>query len=100
MIIPVANGRLLAGIHIKIAVEEVAEILARRVDIFAIPVDEVHRHIEHIVGIAFIAEAVFKDEGQHARARGIRIGPDVRAVGEIAVGLALRERRIGEERGA
>ncbi len=40
---------------------------AQRVDVAAVAVDEVHRHIQHPVHIALEAEARVEDEGQHAR---------------------------------
>ena len=64
-----------------------------------VAIDEIHRHIERVVDIALEAEAVLEDEGQHAGARVVDIGPDVAAIGQEAVGPALAERRIGEERG-
>ena len=77
MIIPVADRWLLAGIDIQIAIQKIPEILASRIDVFAIAIDKIHRHVEHIVCIAFIAKAIFKYEGQHAGARGIGIGPNM-----------------------
>src|SRR6185437_9035334 len=57
------------------------------------------RHIEHVIDIALEAEALLEHEGQHARAVGIDVGPDMAAIAEIARGLALDERRVGEQRG-
>ena len=98
MILPILLGRLFAGQDGQIAVEKVAEAVAGRIDISAVAIDEIHRHIERIVGIAFIAEAVLEHEGQHARARGVGIRPDMAAIGQEAIGLAIGEGRIGEER--
>ncbi len=63
-----------------------------------VAVDEIHRHVEHVVDIAFEAHAGLEGEGQHAGAVGIGIGPDMGAIALVAVGLALGEGRIGEER--
>src|SRR3546814_6736583 len=66
MVVPVGKAWLLARQRGKIALQEVAEALPRGVDIFAVAKDEIHRHIEHIVDIAFIAETLVEHEGQHA----------------------------------
>ncbi len=89
----------LAGQRGQLAVQEVAERLAGDVDVFAVAVDEVHRHVEHVVEVALEAEAVLEHERQHAGAVGVGVGPDVAAEGLEAVGLALGERRVGEQRG-
>ena len=73
--------------------------LARRVDIFPVAENEIHRHIERVIGIALIAETVFKYERQHAGAVRIGIGPDMAAVRKEAVRLAFSEGRIGKQRG-
>ena len=65
----------------------------------AVAIAEIHRHVEQVVDIALVAEAVLEDEIEHAGAIGIGIGPDVRAVAQVAVRLAVGERRIGEQRG-
>ena len=75
------------------------KLLAGDVDVLAVAVDEVHRHIERIVAVALVAEPVLEDEGQHAGAVGVGVFPDVAAEALVAVGLAFRERRVGEERG-
>src|SRR3546814_16369683 len=88
-----SEARLLARESGKLALQEIAEALPRGVDIFAVAEDEIHRHAQHIVDIAFIAETLFEHEGQHAGARGVGVGPDMAAVRHIAVGLALGKRR-------
>src|SRR5690606_21478053 len=69
------------------------------VDVPALAEHEVHRHVEHVVDIALVAEAVLEHERQHSGAVRVGVGPDVAAVGKEPVGLALGERRIGEQRG-
>ena len=96
---PVAQGRLLARSRRQLALQEIAEALPRSIDVLAVAIDEVHRHIEHVVGIALEAEAVLEHEGQHATTVGIGVGPDVAAVALEARLLALLERRVGEQRG-
>src|SRR3546814_16910476 len=88
------SRRLLAGQDRQFALQEITERQPGGVDIAALAIDEVHRHIEHIVGVAFIAEALFEKERQHPRARRIGVRPAMAAVREIAVGLLLGEGRI------
>ena len=97
MIVPVGDVRFFAGQRGQLALQEVAEALPRSIDIFAVAEDEIHRHVEHIVDITFIAEAVLEHEGQHAGARGVGVGPDMAAVRHEAVGLAFGEGRASEE---
>ncbi len=95
---PVGEGGLLAGERGETAFEEVAEALAQRVDVSAVAVDEVHRHVERVVDIPLEPHAVLEDEGQHAGALRVGVLPDARPPGLPAVHLALEEGRIGEER--
>ena len=95
----IGHQRLLAGERRQAAVEKVAEGLAGDVEIFAVAVDEVHRHIERVIEIAFVAEPVLEHERQHAGAVRIGVRPDMAAEGEETVGLSFGEWRIGEERG-
>ena len=99
MVLPVRHHRLLAGQGRQPAVEEVAERLAAGVDIAAVAVDEIHRHVEHVVDIALEPHAVLEHEGEDAAAVGVGVLPDMAAVGVVAAGLALDEGRIGEKRG-
>src|SRR3546814_19826739 len=46
--------------------------------------------------ILFKAETAFKNERDHASARVVGVGPDVRAEGFVAVGLSFCERRISK----
>ncbi len=77
MIRPVIHGRAFTGQNIKFAIHEITERLARRIDVFAVAIDEIHRHIEHVVDIAFKAKTVLEHERQHATTIRIGIGPDV-----------------------
>ena len=61
--------------------------------------DEIERHVQRVIDIALEAHAGLEGERQHAGAVGIRIGPDLRAHRQEAVGLAVGEGRIGEQRG-
>ncbi len=72
--------------------QEIAETGARTVDVAAVAVDEVHRHIEDVLDIALEAEPILEYEIEHAGAIRIGIGPDVRAVAQEAVRPALGER--------
>src|SRR3546814_15192939 len=69
MVVPVGKAWLLARQRGKIALQEVAEALPRGVDIFAVAKDEIHRHLEHLVDLAFIAETLVEHEGQPAGAK-------------------------------
>ena len=95
---PVAQGRQHARQHVQLAAQELAERLAGRVDVDPVAIGEIHRHVEHVVDVALVAEAVLEHEVEHAGAVRIGVGPDVRAVAEVAVGPAFGERRIGEQR--
>ncbi len=83
----------------QFAGEKVAERKARGVQVFAVAVEEVHRHIERVVDVALEAHAVFEHERQHAGARVVDVGPYVAAVGQEPVRAALAERRRREHRG-
>ncbi len=78
--------------------EEIAKALAGGIDVLAVAVDEVHRHIQHVLDVALEAHAVLEHERQDAAAVGIGVGPDVTAIAEEAVRPALGERRVGEQR--
>ena len=99
MIDPVGQRRLFAGQLRQLAVEESRGSSRRRRRYIAVAVDEVHRHIERIVAVALVAEAVLEHERQHAGAVGVGVFPDVAAEALVAVGLAFGERRVGEQRG-
>src|SRR3546814_10202199 len=43
--------------------------------------------------------AVLEHEVEHAGAVRVGVGPDVRTVAEVAIGLAVCERRVREQRG-
>ena len=96
---PVVDRRQLARPRRQLALEEILEVLARGIDVLAVAIDEVHRHVQHVVDIALEAEAVLEHEGQHAAAVGIGVGPDVAAIALEAHGLAFDERRVGEQGG-
>ena len=97
MVLPVAQARQLAGQRRQLPLEEVAEGLARRVDIGPVAVDEIHRHVERVIGVAFEAHAVLEHEGQDPGAVGVGVGPGLAAVAQETVGPALGERRAGEQ---
>ena len=99
MVGPVAQGRQLARQFVQFTAQELAEAAAGQVQVLAVAVAEVHGHVEQVVHVALEAEAVLEHEVEHAGAVGVGVGPDVRAVAEVTVGLAVGERRIGEQRG-
>ena len=58
-----------------------------RIDVAAVAIDEIHRHVEHVLDIALEPEARLEHERQHAAAVGIDVGPDVAAIAESPDGL-------------
>ena len=62
--------------------------------------DEIHRHVERVVDPAFEAHTPLERPRQHAGARIVGVAPDFRTERQIAVGLALGERRVREQRGS
>ena len=99
MVGPVRGGRLLAGQGREPPLEKIAERLPAGVEVLAVAIDEVHGHVEHVVGVALEAHAVLEHEGQHAAAVRVGVGPEMAAVAEEAVRLALGEGRVREQRG-
>ena len=80
MIVPIVHRRLLARQDRQFALEEIAERQASGVDVFAVAINKVHRHIERIVGVALIPKAILEHERQHPGPRRIGVGPDMAAV--------------------
>ena len=96
---PIAQRRRLARQRGQFALHEVAEALAQRVDILPVAIDEIHRHIERVLHIAFKPHAVFKHKRQHTGARAIQIAPNARAPAFVTVRLAFEEGRVRKQRG-
>ena len=90
----------LAGQRRKFAGHQIAERLPRHVDITFAALDEIHRDVERVIHPALETHARLEGPRQHAGAGRVGVAPDFRAEGKKAVGLALGERRIGEQRGA
>src|SRR3546814_5067936 len=59
---PVGHRRQRAGQHRELAAHEVAEALPAGIVIDAVAVAEVHRHVEQVVDVALVAEAVRSEE--------------------------------------
>ena len=79
---------------------EVAERGAGNIDVAAIAVDEIHRHVvDQPFDIALEAEAGLEHDRGNAGPVVVGVGPDMRAVGQEAVRPALGEGRVGEQRG-
>ena len=97
VVVPVLEGRIFAGQGGQFPGLEIAERLARGVDVFAVALGEIHRRVQGVVGIAFEAETVLVHEAQHAGAVGVGVGPDVGAGRQEAVGPSLGEGRTGEQ---
>ncbi len=98
MVDPVAQARDFAGQHRQPSGHEIAERLPARVDVAAVAVDEIHRHVEHVVDIALEPETRLEDERQGPAAVGVGVGPHLAALAQQARRLALDKGRIGEQR--
>src|SRR6185369_4780569 len=98
MVGPVGDGWLFAGQGRELAFQEIAEALAGDIDVTALAEHEIHWDVERIIAITLIAEAILEHERQHAGSRGIGVLPDMAAEALEAVGLALGEGGIGEQR--
>jgi len=90
MVGPVAYARDVIGQHRQLAGNEISERQPARVDVSSISVNEIHRHIEHVVNVTLEPEARLEDKGQGTAPVRVGIGPDVAAVAEKAGGAALR----------
>ena len=83
----------------ELARQEVAKRGASNVDIAAVAIDEIHRHIERIIDVALEAHAGLERERQQPGAVGIGVAPHLGAVGLKAIGPAVGEGRVGEQSG-
>jgi len=92
MVDKVIHRRQFAGQDRQFAGHEVPEAEAARIDVFTLAADKIHRNVQRIVDILFETEPLFEHEGQHARAVRVGIGPDLRAVGQEAIGAPVEER--------
>ena len=97
MVFPVTNGGFFPREHRKLAFQKITEIKASCINIFAIPVNEIHRHVKHVIDILFIAEIGVEHERQHACPMRVGVRPDMASVRQEAVRLALKKRGIGEQ---
>ena len=98
MVYPVGHRGLFTGKRRQIAFHKIPKRLPRGVDIGSVAVNEVHRHVEQVIDVAFETEAVLENERQHAAAVGVGVGPDVAAVGQEPGWLSFLERRVRPER--
>src|SRR3546814_18866822 len=69
VIVPVVERRLLAGQDRQFALQEITERQPGGVDIAALAIDEVHRHIEHIVSVRSEERRVGKECVSKCRSR-------------------------------
>ncbi len=79
VVLPILDGRLVARELRQLATHEGAEALARDIHILMVAHDEIHRHVERVLGVAVKAEVGLEDEREHAGAGGIGVKPNVRA---------------------
>ena len=70
----------------------------RDILINARPVDEIHRHVEHVIDPAFKAESIFKNKWQHATAIRIGVRPDLTTITQEPVRFAFNEGRRRKQR--
>ena len=98
MIGPIRKRRRFTGQCGQLALEEIAERLAKGVNIFAIAVDKIHRHIEHVFHVAFEPEIFVEHERQHTRAGIVQMTPNAGAPAFVAIWFAIKERRVGKQR--
>src|SRR3546814_18089937 len=88
MIGPVALSRQFAREGRESSLQEVAEALSGGINIFAVPVNEIHGYIERIVCITLVPEAILKNKRQHPGARAVSVRPyrsEERSVGKECV---------------
>ena len=96
----IAQRRLGAGQVVQPPVHEVAEPAAGHVDVVAVSIDEIHRHVVHQPGgILLEAESILEHHRRDAGAVVVGVGPDKGAVGLEAVRPALGEGGVGEQCG-
>ena len=88
MIGPIVEGRIFARKPIETAGNEILERRAGNINVAAVAVDEIHRHIERVVDIALEPHASLEHEGKIAGAVGVGVAPDLGAIGFEAVRLA------------
>ena len=97
MVGPIRQRRRLAGQRGQLSLQEIAEALAKRIDIGPVAIDEIHRHIERVVHPSFEPEAVLENEGQHPGAGIVQGPPDTAAPRLVAVHFAFEEGRVGKK---
>ena len=78
--------------------QEAPERRGVRGPVVAVAHQEEHRDVERPLDVLAVAEALLEGEGQEAAAVGIGVRPDVQAARDEAVGLALGDARVGEDR--
>ena len=97
VILPILQRGPLSGQRLQLPGEKVTERSAGDVDV-AVPMDEVHRDVQHVVRVALEPHAVLEGERQEPRAVGIGVRPHVAPIAQVAVGRSLPERGVGEQR--
>ena len=100
MVGPVGQPRLFATQLRQLALQERAEALAGDIDVLSLTKHEIHRHIERVIAVALVTEAIFEHERQHSRAVRVGVFPDMAAEALVAVGFAFGERRVRKDHGA
>src|SRR3546814_6951863 len=78
------------------SLQEVAEALSGGINIFAVPVNEIHGYIERIVCITLVPEAILKNKRQHPGACAVSVRPYMAAIGKEPVWLPFRKGAVGK----
>mmetsp|Transcript_10244 Transcript_10244/g.41389 ORF Transcript_10244/g.41389 Transcript_10244/m.41389 type:complete len:302 (-) Transcript_10244:574-1479(-) len=99
MLLPVVQRGVLAGELRELPAHEIPKRFARDVVVRAVAVDEIHGHVQHVLGVAFEAEVVLEDPLQGPRPVRVGVRPHVRAQGLLPGRFAVAEGRVGKERG-
>src|SRR3546814_16436084 len=90
MIGPVALSRQFAREGRESSLQEVAEPLSGGINIFAVPVNEIHGYIERIVCITLVPQAILKNSCHHPAARAVSFRPYLPPIVHAPVLLPFR----------
>ena len=82
MVFEIRHARELTFMPFQHTVEKITKGLTRHINIVIPAMQKIHRHIKDIVDPLLITEIGVKHTGRHTAARGIGIGPGMRAAGQ------------------
>ena len=98
MVDPVSQSRDFAGQGRQAPGDEIAERLTACIDVAAVAVNEIHRHVEHVVDVTLEPKTWFENKRQGSATVGVGVSPDITAMTQQTRRLALDKRRVGEQR--